>query len=40
MSPPLSRRNAICFPSGENTPFQLFPSVVNVTSCPVFTSTA
>src|SRR3981081_250101 len=40
MSPPLSRRNAICLPSGENTLFQLFPSLVSARSCAVFTSTA
>src|SRR6266850_3022083 len=40
MSPPPSRRKAICLPSGENTLFQLLPSLVRATSCPVFTSTA
>src|SRR6185503_5685967 len=40
MTPPLSRKNAICLPSNENTLFQLFPSLVSATSCPVFTSTA
>src|SRR6266508_6458366 len=40
MTPPPSRRNAICFPSGENALFQLLPSLVSATSRPVFTSTA
>src|SRR5688572_15599791 len=40
MSPPVSRRNAICFPSGENTLFQLLPSLVRATSFPERISTA
>src|SRR5512140_1151109 len=40
MSPPASWRNAIQAPSGENTPFQLLPSLVSATSWPVAISTA